>query len=90
MKNYSGEAFSAAMRKVDFFQVINCENVNECWYIFKNLFFEQVDAIAPIKEVHLKQRSEHWFNSDLLESISKRDKAYRRYKSSNDQTKYRI
>ena len=34
-----------------------------------------LDKIAPVKEIRLKQRSEPWLNSDILECIHLRDNA---------------
>ena len=42
-----------------------------------------VDKVAPVKEVRLKQGSEHWFNSNILSKIQKRDVAFNAYKKQN-------
>lgn len=48
-----------------------CSDVDEAWEQFKNMFLEAVDKVAPIK----KLSSEPWMNGDILEAISKRNKA---------------
>lgn len=83
LKGYSLETFLSKLRNINWFKCINCEQVNESWSIFKHEFMSVMDEVAPIKEVRLKQSTEHWFNSEIVDSISKRDIAYRKY------TKYR-
>ena len=42
---------------------------------------EIVDSIAPVKSVCLKQRTESWFNGNILHMIIKCNKAYIKLKS---------
>lgn len=46
-----------------------------------------VNNISPIKEVRIKQRTEPWVNSEILQSIKERDKAFKAFKrDKSDQT----
>ena len=56
-------------------KVINCDDVDVAWSNFKDLLMSVVDKIAPLKEKRLKQRSEPWITSELLDDIRARDQA---------------
>ena len=79
MKGYSMESFITKLRNVNWLTCIDCEQVNESWHIFKDTFMSVIDSVAPVKQVRLKQCTEHWFNSEIVELISKRDIAYRKF-----------
>ena len=43
--------------------------------------------MCPIKEVRIKQKTDPWANSEILQSIKERDKAFKAFKSDkSDQT----
>ena len=75
MKNYSTENFNEKLSEINWFKVINCDDVDVAWSNFKDLFMSVVDKIAPLKEKRLKQRSEPWITSELLDDIRARDQA---------------
>jgi len=39
-----------------------------------------MDSIAPVMSVRIKQRTEEWVDSEVLQSIKDRDKAFYNYK----------
>ena len=45
--------------------------VDDCWHIFKAIFLSVLNTVAPVKEVRLKQRSEPWVDSNILDFIKK-------------------
>ena len=53
---------------------------------FKSSFMSAFDNIAPMKEVHIKQRTQPLITNEILQCIKDRDKAFRVYKkdSSDD------
>ena len=69
LKNYSAENFSEKLSEINWFKVINCYDVDVAWSNFKDLFMSVVDKIAPLKDKGLKQRSEPWITSELLDDI---------------------
>ena len=69
LENYSAENFSEKLSEINWFKVINCDDVDVAWSNFKDLFMSVVDKIAPLKEKGLKQRSEPWITSELLDDI---------------------
>ena len=56
------------------------DNVVEAWHNFKSVFLSILNSIAPMKEVRIKQRTEPWITTDILQRIESRDKASHVYK----------
>ena len=75
IKNYSQLDFLNRLRNIDWSIVMNCQDVNDAWSIFKTIFTGILDEIAPFKQVRIKGRTEPWMNSDILDLIRQRDKA---------------
>ena len=48
--------------------------VNTAWKSFQTIFLNVLDDIAPIKEIRLKQQTEQWMSSEILQMIKERDK----------------
>jgi len=68
--------------------VTNCNDIDKAWCNFKTIFTCALDSIAPIKNIRVNQRSEPWFNDEILKGIKERDKALHDYKKSNDQSRW--
>ncbi len=47
-----------------------------------------LDKVAPVKEVRLKQRTEPWFDMEILNLIQERDKLLYQFKKTNDAVLY--
>ena len=74
MKHYSKEMLTELLQTtVDWSPVLNCLDVNEAWTHFTDFFMPRVDKLALLKKVCLRQRSEPWFSSEILELIKERD-----------------
>ena len=89
MKNYSTEIFNEKLSEINWFKVINCDDVDVAWSNFKDLFMSVVDKIAPLKEKRLKQRSEPWITSELLEYIRARDQALETFRKNKTDENYK-
>ena len=74
MKHYSKEMLTELLQIVDWSPVLDCLDViYEAWTLFTDVFMPMVDTLAPLKKVRLKQRSEAWFSSEILELIKERE-----------------
>ena len=69
MKNYSQLDFLNELRNINWLVVMNSQDVNEAWSIFKTIFTGVLDDIAPFKQVRIKGRTEPWMNSAILDFI---------------------
>ena len=74
LRNYSPDGFLDKLQEVDWSVVTRCNNVNEAWGMFKNIFTQVLDSIAPVKEIRIKVRTEPWIDDNILQLIRKRDK----------------
>ena len=90
MKNYDIHMFKTKLSEIDWYQVINVEDVNLAWSSFCKLFLEVVEHVAPVRTVQLKQGSEPWFSGEILELIGRRDKAWYKFRKRNDKESYDV
>ena len=79
-KNYSKENFQASLLSVDWNPVLLCDNVNKAWYSLKHSFVSVIDHIAPVKQLSIKNRTEPWMDSDILQAIKDRDSFFNKYR----------
>jgi len=56
--------------------------------IFKTIFLSVLDSIAPVKQIKVKQRSEPWINSEVLQCIQERKNAFFTYKHDRSDCNY--
>ena len=75
LKNYSPEKLIEESDKLNWNNVITCDNVIQVSNNFRGLFMSVVDSIAPIKEIRFKQCTEPWMCKEILECIRERDKS---------------
>ena len=87
MKDYNKDTFLHLLNEKDWNKVTPCD-VNSAWSIFKCMFTEVLDVIAPIKQVRLKQRSELWFDGYILNLTNKRDKAWTKFRKHGTEILY--
>ena len=80
LKRYNKDDFQKSLLDTDWSSVLLCDNVSDAWDSFKSLFLAAVNNIAPVKEVRIKQRTEPWITSEILESINERDRAFHLFK----------
>ena len=62
-------------------------NVNEAYAFFKDKFVSILNTLAPIKEIRIKQDTEPWIYTKILDVIKQRHyylKIFKRSKSSID------
>lgn len=84
LKKYSRVVFIECLNSLNW-PLVLCLDVDEAWEQFKNMFLEAIDKVAPIKTIRVKLRSEPWMNGDILEAISKRNKAFSVFRKSKEQ-----
>ena len=91
LKRYNKAIFNEKLSECDFSVIYELSEVNEAWETFKRKFLCILNKIAPLKEVRIKQQSDPWVNSELLELIEQRDhnlKLFRKSKLNEDYKNY--
>ena len=82
MRKYIKETFVTNLSDASWMQLEMSENVDEAWEIFKLHFLSELDLLAPLKEVRIKQRTKPWINSDILDLIRNRDNSLTKFRRS--------
>lgn len=80
LKNYDKDAFQRNLIGSDWNNVLPSVDVISAWDNFKSILMSAVESVAPMRCVRMKQRTEPWMDSDVLQSIKDRDKAFYAYK----------
>ena len=55
---------------------------------FKHNLTTTLDKIAPYKTVKIKQKPEHWFNTEISDLIRQRDNCLDKFRKTKDPTYY--
>ena len=82
VKNYSAGIYKEALGRVDFPNYNNFENVNDAYSNFIQKVTGVIDLEAPNKSRRIKQNSQEWFDGEVAEKISVRDKLFTKFKKS--------
>ena len=67
-----------------------CFDAEMAWDSFKLIFHAVIDALAPIKEIRLKQRTEPWINSEILQNIMQRGETLNTFRKTKDPALYKL
>ena len=81
-KNYSKEIFQNALQQTPFPNYENFSNINLAYSDFMDKLMLVVNKIAPIKEARVKCNSQEWFDGEIAEQITIRDKLFKKFKTS--------
>ena len=81
-KNYSADIHEEALGRVDFPNYHNFKNINDTYSNFIQKVMGVIDLVAPIKSRRIKQNSQEWFDSEIAEKISVRDKLFMKFQKS--------
>ena len=65
--------FEDKLTQANWSEVYDADCVNQAWLKFKAIFLSLLDEIAPLKKIRVKQNTEIWMNSFILDLIRKRD-----------------
>jgi len=80
MKNYNVETYTNLLETTDWSDVLNNNCVDSAWSNFRSSMDVIMDQVAPRKTVRIKQRTEPWMTSTILDKIKTRDQISRSFK----------
>ena len=90
VKQYTKDIFIEKLGQADWNKCFYSTNVNGSWLAFKDIFMSCLNSVAPIKEVRLKQRTEPWMSSEILDFIKLRDSYLYKFRKHGNQENYSL
>jgi len=75
-KNYSKEVFCQKLSAVVWSDLYLCRDVNGAWVKFKDIFTSILNEVAPKREIKVKNHTELWMSSEILELIQKKRSSF--------------
>ena len=84
LKHYTKDLFLENLRNINFPNYQNYDDVNEAYTDFVNKIIVEIDKIAPLKKIRIKNSSQEWFDEEIIEHINKRDKLFQKFKKSRE------
>ena len=82
LKTYSVDEYEKARDKVTFPNYEKYHNIKKAYNDFFQKLIEVVNNIAPLKTARIKNTSNEWFDREIAEKLSIRDKLFKKFKSS--------
>ena len=83
-KNFIDHDFIDTVKNINWGDVMNCNDVNSAWDIWKNKFNDACDEHAPVKEKLVKGYLPEWIDSDFIKLSKDRDYWYSKAHKTND------
>ena len=80
LKHYTKELLLKQLTCVEFPDYSIYEDVNEAYSDFTQKVSAVINAIAPMKEICIKNKTEEWVDEEIFEGIRIRDKYFRKFK----------
>ena len=68
-KGYNSENFVHSLNQLDWSDVMSSVSSAEAWSYFKSKFVLVLDRFAPVKEIRIKQRTNPWITTEILNLI---------------------
>ena len=87
---YKKEDFILRLTGADWSECFNAYDINTAWSAFRDIFLLVLNSVAPVKEVRLKQRTEPWIDSEILDLIKQRDSCLYQFKKSKNRNYYTL
>ena len=82
LKNYSPEIYEEALRKLSFPNYELFDDIDTAYENFIQKVMAVIDNLAPSKNKRIKGTSQNWFDAEIMEKISDRDKLFKKFKKS--------
>ena len=89
-KTYSVDEYKKALGKVTSPNYEKYHNINMAYNNFFQKLIEVVNNTAPLKTARIKNTRNEWFDKEVAKKLSKRDKLFKKFKSSRLNTDWEI
>ena len=77
------ENFERELKNIAFPNYEKFSDVNSAYNDIVNKITQVINNLAPYKTIRVKNQSNEWFDSELAEQISNRDKLFKKLKKAN-------
>ena len=81
-KNYSAELFEGALTDIDFPNYEQFTDIDAAYADFISKLTEVIERIAPMKQTKIKNNTQEWFDGEVAEKITIREKCFKKFKKS--------
>ena len=86
MKRYSAERYLEILKEIVFQNYRTCTSKNNGYTDFIYRFVGAINFTALAKRIRVKANSEHWFDGQIMSTIPRRDKLYKKLNISGIKT----
>ena len=62
-KSFKPEEFKAAVRRVKWFELYKCENLDQAVYMLTNILTGILDRMAPVRKIQVRTRFALWISA---------------------------
>ena len=80
--NYSHEIYEEGLRKLNFLNYELFDDIDIAYENFIQKVMTVINNLAPSKNKRIKGTSQGWFDAEIMEKISDRDKLFKKFKRS--------
>ena len=74
-KNFNRDDFLKAVKKINFWGIYQCENVDTALKLLSDSLTEILDEMAPIKTIQIRENYAPWLSNLIKEKMKERDQA---------------
>ena len=82
-KNFDSEEFKAAVKMLSWWELYQCEDLNQAVLIFSRRTSKLLDKMAPVKKIQVRVRFTTWLSDETKKLMKERDYAQLRASQSN-------
>ena len=83
-KNYRPDLFIKELSSLKFPNYESFNDVNAAYSDFSDKFLQTINKIAPIGEIRVKNNTEEWFDDEIHQAITSREKLLEKFKKSKN------
>lgn len=87
-KQYSAEVFNQRLSERDWSDLLESNDVDKAWDLFKQRFIAVLDEVAPLRETRINHRSASWMTSEIIDLVRQCNRCFLKFKKSKLPTDY--
>ena len=84
-KNFKKEDFIKAVRRINFWDIYQCSDVNAALKLLSDSLSQILDIMAPIRTIQIRENYAPWLSSETKIKMAERDNAKKIASETNDE-----